>query len=222
VWLPTAEYWYNTSFHSALGSSPFEVLYGRKPCSLGIEVTPIVPGTLSYWLLERSMMQHLVHQHLVRTQNRMQHLADKGRSERSFEVGDWVYMKLQPYVQSSVMPRAHHKLNYKYFGPYQITERVGNVAYRLDLPASSKIHPVVHVSQLHLATSFKGAAHETLPPSISESSIPLNILQTRGITKCNRLVQQVLMVWSELPRNLATWEDRDALQQHFPFAPAWG
>jgi hypothetical protein len=75
--------------------------------SLGIEVALTVPGTLSDWLLERSMMQHLVHQHLVRAQNYMQRQADKSRSERSFAVGDWVYMKLQPYVQSSVLPRAH-------------------------------------------------------------------------------------------------------------------
>jgi hypothetical protein len=116
----------------------------------------------------------------------------------------------------------HHKLNYKYFGPYHITERVGDIAYRLELPASSKIHHVVQVSQLRLVKSFKGAAHGTLPPSIPEFSIPLNILQTRGITKGNRLVQQVLVEWSELPHDLATWEDRDTLQQCFSFAPAWG
>ena len=53
-------------------------------------------------------MQDLIHQHLIRSQQRMKRQADKNRIERSFAVGDWVYLKLQPYVQSSVLPRAHH------------------------------------------------------------------------------------------------------------------
>jgi hypothetical protein len=91
-------------------------------------------------------MQDLIHQHLLRAELRMQRQAYKHRSERSFAIGDWVYLKLQPYVQSSMLPRAHDKLSFKYFGPYQITSRVGSVAYRLALPNVSKIHPVVHVS----------------------------------------------------------------------------
>jgi hypothetical protein len=221
-WLPTAEFWYNTSFHSALGCSPFEVLYGRKPRSLGISVDDTVPASLSDWLQERSHMQDLIHQHLIRSQQRMKRQADKNRTERSFAVGDWVYLKLQPYVQSSVLPRANHKLSFKYFGPYQITDSVGKVAYRLALPAASKIHPVVHVSQLKLAAGYKGPVPATLPTDFPEFAIPIQVLQTRGITKGHRFVQQVLVEWSGLPRDLATWEDLEALRQCFPFAPAWG
>lgn len=152
----------------------------------------------------------------------MQRQADKNRSERSFAIGDWVYMKLQPYVQSSVSLRAHHKLSFKYFGPYKVTARVGKVAYRLDLPVSSKIHPVVHVSQLKLAAGYKGPAPATLPLDLPEFSVPVQILQTRGLTKGNRLVQQGLVQWSGLPSDLATWEDLEALRQCFPGAPAWG
>lgn len=222
AWLPTAEFWYNTSLHASLGCSPFEVLYGRKPHTLGISIDDTVPASLSDWLQERSHMQDLIHQHLLRAQLRMQRQADKHRSERSFAIGDWVYLKLQPYVQSSVLPRVHHKLSFKYFGPYQITSRVGSVAYRLALPDVSKIHPVVHVSQLKLAAGYKGPAPATLPTNLPEFSVPAQVLQTRGVTKGNRLVQQVLVEWSGLPRDLATWEDLEALRQCFPFAPAWG
>jgi hypothetical protein len=103
------------------------------------------------------------------------------------------------------MPRAHHKQSYKFFGPFQVIARVGTVAYRLALPPSSKIHPVVHVSQLRLAVGFKGDTPATLPSSLPEFSIPVQILQTRGVTKGTRLVQQVLVEWSGLPRDLATW-----------------
>jgi hypothetical protein len=68
--------------------------------------------------------------------------------ERNFEPGDMVYMKLQPYVQSSIAPRSNKKLSFRYYGPFRVLECVGEVAYKLDLPATSRIHPVLHVSQL--------------------------------------------------------------------------
>jgi hypothetical protein len=84
-------------------------------------------------------------QHLLRAQQRMKKNADKHRVERSFQVGDMVFLKLQPYVQTSLALRSSQKLAFKFFGPYKILARVGEVAYRLDLPASRKIHDVVHV-----------------------------------------------------------------------------
>jgi len=60
--------------------------------------------------------------------------ADKGRSERSLAVGEWVYLKIQPYRQVSLAIRSNLKLGAKYYGPYQILERIGEVAYKLLLP----------------------------------------------------------------------------------------
>jgi hypothetical protein len=53
--------------------------------------------------------------------------ADNKRSEHEFSIGDMVYMKLQPYIQSSVMPRVNQKLSFKFFGPFQIMERIDKV-----------------------------------------------------------------------------------------------
>lgn len=81
-------------------------------------------------------------------QQRMKVQADKHRTKREFKVGTEVFLKLQPYIQSSVVRRANHKLAFKFFGPFKVLARVGKVAYRLDIPPSSRVHPVFHVSQL--------------------------------------------------------------------------
>ena len=76
-------------------------------------------------------MHRIVKHNLERAQTRMKMQADKNRTERSFTVGDWVYLKLQPYVQLSVARRSNQKLSYRYFGPYLILQKVGEVAYKI-------------------------------------------------------------------------------------------
>ena len=87
-------------------------------------------------------MIDLIKQHLHCAKQRMKRQADENRSEREFQLDDWVFLKLQPYVQSSLADRSNQKLAFKYFGPFHIIERIGSVAYKLELPASSSIHPV--------------------------------------------------------------------------------
>lgn len=91
-------------------------------------------------------MHSLVRLHLQRTQDHVRRQANKHRSECSFNVGDMVFLKLQPYVQAFVAHRAHHKLVFKFFGPFHIMERIGVVAYKLELPSSASVHLVFHVS----------------------------------------------------------------------------
>lgn len=82
----------------------------------------------------------------------MKNQADKHRTERTFAVGDKVWIKLQPYVQTSVAQRASHKLAFRYFDPYEVESKIGSVAYKLKLPTTSSVHPVFHVSLLMKVT----------------------------------------------------------------------
>jgi hypothetical protein len=80
-WLSLAEFWYNTSFHSALGRSPFEALYGHSPRHMGIPSVNVSSASdLDQWLQERQVMIELVKQHLNRACVRMKLQADKAVS----------------------------------------------------------------------------------------------------------------------------------------------
>jgi len=177
---------------------------------------------LDDWVQNRQLMNELIKQHLSRAQLRMKKQADKKRSERQFQVGDKMFLKLQPYVQSTLAPRSSQKLAYKFFGPYEILSRVGLVAYKLRLPASSRIHPVFHVSQLKQAISKTDQVSSLIPDFDAPCQFPEQVLAKKMVTKGVRSIQQVLVKWSGWPASLATWEDVEALRQRFPAAPAWG
>ena len=99
-------------------------------------------------LQDRAEHITMLKEKLAVAQNRMKLQADKNRVDRHFAVGDQILLKLQPYTQSSVVNRPFPKFAYKFFGPYTILERIGTAAYKIDLPADSKVHNVFHVSQL--------------------------------------------------------------------------
>ena len=123
-----------------------------------------------------------------------------------------MYLKLQPYVQASLAPHANQKIAFKFFGPFQVLSRIGDVAYKLQLPATTSIHPVFHVSQLKTTVP---ASHSVsaLPQALDGLQIPLKVLQRRVCTSDNAAVPQLRIQWSNLPRSLATWEDLEAMNQ---------
>lgn len=108
----------------------------------------------------------------------MKHQANKNRSERSFEVGDKVYLKLQPFIQTSVAARGNNKLSFCYYGHYTILARVGSIAYKLELPDDAKIHLVIHMSQLkkHVPASVPVESDLSQFPTDPKASISPSVV----------------------------------------------
>lgn len=215
-WLPWAEYWYNTSFHSAIGMTPFKVLYGRDPPSLvsytrGTAVTLEVDG----YLRDRDAILAELRRQLLRAQQIMKERADGKRRDVTYEVGEMVYLKLRPYRQTSVARRGNQKLAPRLNGPFEILERIGQVAYRLKLPPTSTVHPVFHVSQLKRVIGDQVPTRD-LPADFAEEAaavfLPAEVIGTRDIGG----QREVLIKWVGLPASEATWEAYDRIRQQFP------
>ncbi|PNX93203.1 hypothetical protein L195_g016354 [Trifolium pratense] len=218
--LDWAEYWYNTAYHNSLGMTPFQALYGRTPPTL-VRYTHSPTDTLDVQqqLMERDRLIATLKDNLKRAQQIMKNQADKHRRDAQFEVGEQVLVKLQPYRQNSVALRKNQKLGMRYFGPFTIIEKVGKVAYKVQLPVEAKIHPVFHISQLK---QFKGRATDPyIPLPLTTHELgpilqPIAVLQRRDIVRNEHAIQQVLIKWEGLNDTDATWEDVDEITENYP------
>ena len=100
--------------------------------------------------------------------------------------------------------------------------KIGSAAYKLKLPPTSNVHPVFHVSLLKKVTGMTDIVPTPLPPEIPKLQIPEAALDRRVSTRSNRLHRQLLIKWTGLPPELATWEDEDDMLLRFPDVSAWG
>ena len=83
-------------------------------------------------------------------QNQQKQYADQHRMERQFQVNDLVYLRLQPYKQTTIKGKGSENLKPRFYGPYKVIRKVGEVAYQVELPMGSKIHSVFHLISIWL------------------------------------------------------------------------
>ena len=143
----------------------------------------------------------------------MKQQADQHRIERSFDVGDWVFLQLQPYKKMSLkQAKKDNKLSPKYYSLYKVLQNIGTMAFKLELPVASWVHPGFHVSCLNKVIGDKLPAQTILLELDEEGKI---ILEPEAVTEIrtwqlqNWLISEYLIKWKNLPAKDSTWEDKN-------------
>ena len=225
--LPLIEFAYNNSYQASIGMAPYELLYGKKCRSpLYWDLGDRIYSTESTGLPTNEMLQEamekvrLIRERLKTAQNRQKSYADNRRRDLEFEVGDYVFLKLSPR-KGFVRIGTQAKLNPRYIGPYQITDRVGAVAYRLLLPASvTGIHNVFHVSQLRKyypdPSHVIEPAEITIDEDLTYEERPVQILDHQIKQLRNKQIRQVKVLWRNQKFEEATWEREDVMRRQYP------
>ncbi|WVZ14135.1 hypothetical protein V8G54_011701 [Vigna mungo] len=125
----------------------------------------------------------------------------------------------QPKGWSVILPWAEYWYNTSYQGAAKCTpfETVGEVAFRLLLPDTARIHPVFHASQLKIAIGAKSVAKGATTDLQMEGPTywPIRVLDRKQQQK-EETSEQVLIEWNEGGVDGATWEDRVTIQEQFP------
>lgn len=200
--------------------TPFQAVYGTPPPTVAM----YLPGSTAVQAVDRVLQDrndllNLLKTHMHQAQNRMKQHSDPHRTDREFQEGDWVYLKLHPYRQQSLVKRPSHKLSPRYYGPFQIITRIGTVAYKLDLPPHSKIHPIFHVSLLKKRVGEGTPLSSTLPPYDDNGEVnwtPLKVLDMAVFREKKRSITKWLIQWVGLPAEDATWEAAHVIAARFP------
>jgi hypothetical protein len=134
-------------------------------------------------------------------------------------------LKLQPYAQTSVVNQPCKKLAYRFYGPFEILEKIGQATYKLALPDNALIHLVFHVSRVKEHIPDHTPVFSDIPQIIdltSVETIPELILERKLVKRGNNSHLPVLVKWSHHPASAAVWEDYETFRKRYPAAPAWG
>ncbi|MCO5573242.1 hypothetical protein L7F22_027011 [Adiantum nelumboides] len=148
--LPLVEFAYNSSFHSSIGMSPFNALYGHECVSPLNFSDPTIRVEATKKMLEEMGEQTKAIRHDIQAaKDRHKHYADQKRSYRKFKQGDKVFLRVRP-KRSNLSLGKFKKLSPRYCGPYEVIKVLSDQAYKLKLPEHIKVHDVFHINLLKL------------------------------------------------------------------------
>jgi hypothetical protein len=153
-------------------------------------------------------------------QSRQKSYADTRRRELTFEVGDYVYLKVSP-MTSVKRFNMKGKLAPRYIGPFKIVERHGEVAYQLELPESlAGVHDVFHVSQLkkclRIPEEQSPLEELTVKEDLTYEEFPVKILETTEKVTRSRTIKMCKVQWNRYTEGEATWEREEDLRKTYP------
>jgi hypothetical protein len=221
--LPLVEFAYNNSYQATIGMAPYEALYGR-PCRTPICWAQPEDSILLGPDLVRETTEKVatIRKRILAAQSRQKSYADQRRRPLEFAVGDFVLLKVSPMKGVRRFGK-RGKLAPRYVGPFRISERIGAVSYRLELPQSlSSVHDVFHISMLrkHLRDEeqqqMSDLADLDLQPDISTVELPVRILAREEKQLRNKVIPLVKVQWSRRGVEEASWEREEDMRRDFP------
>ena len=219
--LPLMEFAYNNSYQSSIEMAPYEALYGRK-CR-----TPLCWDEVGEIKLSgREIVQvttdnvKVIRYRLKIAQDRQKSYSDNRMRDLEFQVGDQVFMRISPW-KGVLQFGKKGKLSPFYMGPYEIVERIGEVAYRLRLPPElAIIHDVFHVSMLRKYIADPSHVLRDQPVELNEDLTyeerPVQIVDRKDQVLWNKVIPLVNVLWMNHGREEATWEHEDQMQTRYP------
>ncbi|KAK5771635.1 hypothetical protein PVK06_047863 [Gossypium arboreum] len=220
-YLPLIEFAYNNSFQSSIKMAPYEALYGRK-CRTPLFWTELGESKIFRVDLIKDAEQKVkvIHENLKIASDRQKSYANLKRKDIEYQVGDKVFLKVSPWKKILRFGRKG-KLSPRFIGPYEISERVGPVAYRLILPSElEKIHDVFHVSMLR---RYRSDPSHVISPSevkiqadMSYEEEPIRILAREVKELRNKRVPLVKVLWLKHGMEEATWEPENSMKERYP------
>ncbi|KAI3815477.1 hypothetical protein L1987_15146 [Smallanthus sonchifolius] len=219
--LPLIEFSYNNSYHTSINMAPFEALYGRK-CRSPICWNEIGEAQITGPKLIQETSDKIIQirDNIRVARSRQKSYADKRRKPLEFQVGDLVLLKVSPW-KGVIRFGKKGKLAPCYVGPFKILERIGKVAYKLELPPSlGNVHPTFHVSNLK-----KCLADENLHIPLDDVRIdetmhfvekPVEIMD-REVNQLKRSRIPIVKVrWESKRGPEFTWEREDQMKLKYP------
>ncbi|KAJ0752560.1 putative nucleotidyltransferase, Ribonuclease H [Helianthus annuus] len=219
--LPLVEFSYNNSYHTSIQAAPFEALYGRKCrsplCWAEVGDSQITGPEIVVDATEKIAQ---IRQCMAAARDCQKAYADKRRKPLEFQVGDRVLLKVSPW-KGVVRFGKQGKLNPRYVGPFEIIEKIGKVAYRLNLPAElGAVHNVFHVSNLkkclsdeNLIIPFKELTIDERLQFVEE---PVEITDRDVKVLKNKRIPLVRVRWNSKRGPEYTWEREDRMTEKYP------
>ncbi|GJW30439.1 putative reverse transcriptase domain-containing protein [Tanacetum coccineum] len=201
--LPLVEFSYNNSYHASIKVAPFEALYGRK-CRSPICWSEVGNSQLTGPELVRETTEKIVQikNRLLTARSRQKSYADVRRKPMEFSVGDMVMLKVSPW-KGVISFGKRGKLSPRYIRPFKIIERIGPVAYKLELPEKLRgIHNTFHVSNLKRCLSDENLI---IPPEEIQLDDKLHFIE-EPIEIMDREVKQLKQ--SRIPIVKVHWNSR--------------
>ncbi|GJZ87048.1 putative reverse transcriptase domain-containing protein [Tanacetum coccineum] len=219
--LVEVEFSYNNSYHASIKAAPFEALYGRKcrspVCWAEVGEVQLTGPEIVQETTERIIQ---VKQRMQAARDRQKSYADLKRKPMEFEVGDKVMLKVSPW-KGVVRFGKRGKLNPRFVGPFKVIKRVGDVAYKLELPEElSRVHNTFHVSNLKkcyadepLAVPLDGLHFDDKLQFVEE---PIEITD-REVKRLKRSrIPLVKVRWNSKRGPEFTWEREDQFKKKYP------